>query len=672
MFKLRAPYKPTGDQPAAIKKIVEGIKNNIKNQVLLGATGTGKTFTMANVIVEVQKPTLILVHNKTLAMQLYGELKTFFPDNRVEYFVSYFDFYQPEAYLPKTDTYIDKNSKLNQEIEMLRLSTLNALSTSKDVIVVASVAAIYGSTDPNEYRKSFFEVRKDTKLDRKQMLLKLVKLGYERNDSDLLPGNFSAKGDVIKLAPSWTDQYYLRFSLFGDEVEEIARVDVLNNNVLERYPFITIFPAQDYVTSTPRIKRAIETISAELKTTLADFQAKGMLLEAQRLEQRTNHDIEALREFGVCPGIENYSAHLENRKAGEPPFTLFDFFPKDYLMIIDESHMSLPQVRGMYNTDRSRKETLVKFGFRLPSALDNRPLNFNEFVNKLDYIVYTSATPGDYELNLIQQEPKNFNQPIQQVIRPTGLIDPTIEIKPQVNQVDDIIKQIKLRAKNNERVFITTLTIRMAEELTAYLQEKSIKVAYLHNELKTLERTKVLLDLRKGVYDSVVGINLLREGLDVPEVSLVCILDADKSGFLRNTRSLIQTIGRAARNVNGHVILYANSKSEAMIAAINETDRRRSIQIAYNEKHNINPVNVKKPLSEIISTKELDLDLKKLRTTKGKAKITAKNKIIEELRAEMLTAAKALDFEKAANLRDIILSLESEGTKYMKKEDNNE
>lgn len=669
MFKLVAPYQPTGDQPAAIKQIIKGIKNNIKNQVLLGATGTGKTFTMANVIQQVQKPTLILVHNKTLAMQLYGELKTFFPENRVEYFVSYFDFYQPEAYLPKTDTYIDKNSKINQEIEMLRLSTLNALSTEKDVIVIASVAAIYGAQDPKEYQKSFFELRKNTKINRQELLNRLVVIGYQRNDLELVPGSFSAKGDVIKIAPSWTDQYFLRISLFDDEIEEIAKVDILNSNVLERFPFLTIFPAEDYVSTRERVNFAVGEIEKELEKTLAKMRKNNYLLEAQRLEQRTNNDLESLREFGFCNGIENYSRYLEKRAAGSSPYTLFDFFPQDYLTIVDESHMTLPQVRGMYNNDRSRKETLVKFGFRLPSALDNRPLNFQEFSQKLNYVVYTSATPGDYELDLIKKEPKEFNQTIQQVIRPTGLLDPTVEIKPSVNQINDIIKQIKLRSANQERVFITTLTIRMAEELTAYLQEQKVKVAYLHNELKTLERTKVLLDLRRGVYDAIVGINLLREGLDVPEVSLICVLDADKSGFLRNTRSLVQTIGRAARNVNGHVILYADEISLAMKAAIDETNRRRKIQIAYNEKHHITPTNVKKPLSEIISTKELDSDLQKLRTAKGKAKVTAKEKIIAEIRLEMLQAAKELNFEKAAALRDLILNIEADdGPKTSKPE----
>ncbi|WP_342261305.1 excinuclease ABC subunit UvrB [Spiroplasma endosymbiont of Notiophilus biguttatus] len=660
MFKLKAPYKPTGDQPEAIRKLVVAIKNNIKYQVLLGATGTGKTFTMANVIAQVQKPTLILVHNKTLAMQLYGELKTFFPENRVEYFVSYFDFYQPEAYLPKTDTYIDKNSKQNQEIEMLRLSALNGLSISKDVIVVASVAAIYGQQEPTAYKDNFFELRKGQKINRKDLLLRLIKNGYIRNDVTLEPGSFSAKGDLIKLAPSWNDQFYLRISLFGDEIEEIARIDTLGANVLERFPFITIFPAQNYITSKNRVDQAIIKITEELKITLAQLRKNNMLVEAQRLEQRTEHDLESLKEFGICSGIENYSRHLENREVGSAPYTLIDFFPDDFLTIIDESHMTLPQIRGMYNTDRSRKETLVKYGFRLPSALDNRPLNFNEFSNKLKQVIYTSATPADYELSLIKNEVEPFNVPVQQIIRPTGLLDPTIEIKPTKNQMEDIINQIKLRTKNNERVFITTLTIRMAEELSNFLQEQKIKVAYIHNELKTLERTKVLLDLRKGVFDVIVGINLLREGLDVPEVSLICILDADKSGFLRNTKSLIQTIGRAARNVNGHVILYGDIKTEAMTQAIEETQRRREIQLAYNKKHNIVPVTVKKPLSEIVSTRELDVDLKILNSSKGKIKIAAKAKIIADLRVEMLQAAKDLNFEKAASLRDLILSIESE------------
>lgn len=660
MFKLKAPYKPTGDQPEAIRKLVVAIKNNIKYQLLLGATGTGKTFTMANVIAQVQKATLILVHNKTLAMQLYGELKTFFPENRVEYFVSYFDFYQPEAYLPKTDTYIDKNSKQNQEIEMLRLSALNGLSISKNVIVVASVAAIYGEQEPTAYKNNFFELRKGKKINRKDLLLRLTKNGYVRNDITLEPGSFSAKGDLIKLAPSWNDQFYLRISLFGDEIEEIARIDKLGANVLERFPFITIFPAQNYITSKNRVDQAIIKITEELKITLAQLRKNNMLVEAQRLEQRTEHDLESLKEFGICSGIENYSRHLENREVGSAPYTLIDFFPDDFLTIIDESHMTLPQIRGMYNTDRSRKETLVKYGFRLPSALDNRPLNFNEFSNKLKQVIYTSATPADYELALIKNEIEPFNVPVQQIIRPTGLLDPTIEIKPTKNQMEDIINQIKLRTKNNERVFITTLTIRMAEELSNFLQEQKIKVAYIHNELKTLERTKVLLDLRKGVFDVIVGINLLREGLDVPEVSLICILDADKSGFLRNTKSLIQTIGRAARNVNGHVILYGDIKTEAMTQAIEETQRRREIQLTYNKKHNIVPVTVKKPLSEIVSTRELDVDLKILNSSKGKTKIAAKTKIIADLRVEMLQAAKDLNFEKAASLRDLILSIESE------------
>lgn len=660
MFKLKAPYKPTGDQPLAIKKLILGIEKNVKHQVLLGATGTGKTFTMANVIAAVQKPTLILVHNKTLAMQLYGELKTFFPENRVEYFVSYFDFYQPEAYLPKTDTYIDKNSKQNQEIEMLRLSTLNGLSTSKDVIVVASVAAIYGEQEPTAYKENFFELRKGQKINRKDLLLRLVKNGYLRNDVNLEPGSFSVKGDLIKLAPAWNDQFYLRISLFGDEIEEIARIDTLGANVLERFPFITIFPAQNYITSKNRVDNAIIKITEELKITLAQLQKNNMLVEAQRLEQRTKHDLEALKEFGICSGIENYSRHLENRTVGTPPYTLIDFFPDNFLTIIDESHMTLPQIRGMYNTDRSRKETLVKYGFRLPSALDNRPLNFTEFSNKLKQVIYTSATPADYELSLIADQLSPFNLPVQQIIRPTGLLDPTIEIKATKNQIEDIINQIKLRIKNNERVFITTLTIRMAEELANFLQAKKIKVAYIHNELKTLERTKILLDLRKGVFDVIVGINLLREGLDVPEVSLICILDADKTGFLRNARALIQTIGRAARNVNGHVILYGDMVTEAMSQAIEETKRRREIQIAYNKKYGIIPVTVKKPLSEIVSTKELDNDFKILNKSKGKTKVAAKAKIIVELRAEMLQAAKDLNFEKAASLRDLILSIESE------------
>lgn len=660
MFKLVAPFLPTGDQPVAIATLVLGINKGIKHQVLLGATATGKTFTMANVIMKVQKPTLILVHNKTLAMQLYGELKTFFPDNRVEYFVSYFDFYQPEAYLPKTDTYIDKNSKQNQEIQMLRLSALNALSTNSDVIVVASVAAIYGEQKPEAYKNNFFELRKGQKITRKELLLKLVKNGYVRNDISLEAGSFSVKGDLIKIAPAWSDQYYLRISLLDDEIESIATIDRLDANILARYPFITIFPAQNYITSKTRVEGAIIKIKEELKITLSQLRANNMLLEAQRLEQRTNYDLEALTEFGTCTSIENYSRHLENRLPFSPPYTLIDFFPTDFLTIIDESHMTLPQIRGMYNTDRSRKETLVKYGFRLPSALDNRPLNFSEFAHKLKQVIYTSATPSDYELELINAQRTPFNVPVQQIIRPTGICDPTVEVKPTKNQIEDIINQIQMRVKKNQRVFITTLTIRMAEELCNFLQIKKIKVAYIHNELKTLERTKVLLNLRKGVFDVIVGINLLREGLDVPEVALICILDADKSGFLRNTKSLIQIIGRAARNIDGHVILYADAITSAMNQAIDETMRRRAIQINYNKIHNVTPVTVTKPLSEIVSTRELDNDLKLLNHSKGKTKINAKIKIISELRAEMLQAAKALNFEKAASLRDLILNIESE------------
>ncbi|CAN7979371.1 unnamed protein product, partial [Ixodes persulcatus] len=569
MFKLVSDYKPSGDQPIAINEITAGVLANKRHQVLLGATGTGKTFTMANVINQVNKPTLVMAHNKTLAMQLYVELKELFPDNRVEYFVSNFDFYQPEAYVPSKDLYIDKDAKQNMELDMMRLSALNALSTTKDVIVVASVAAIYGAQDPREYRKSFFELKRNQILSKKELSAYLVGSGYTRNDIELIPGTFN---------------------LFGDEIDDISVVDGLTGDIIKKLTNLTIFPAQDYITSPERMKIAIENIEKELQERLTELRSQGKILEATRLEQRTEYDLDALRETGICSGIENYSRHLDLRQPGEPPYTLIDYFGSDFLTIIDESHMTLPQIRAMYNTDRSRKETLVNYGFRLPSALDNRPLNFNEFNQKLKNIVYISATPGDYELELIN------NQVTQQIIRPTGLLDPTVEVKPTVGQIDDIIAQIKLRREKNERVFITTLTIRMSEDLTSYLQEQNIKVAYLHSELKTLERSQILLELRKGVYDCIVGVNLIREGIDIPEVSLICILDADKQGFLRNERSLIQTIGRAARNANGHVILYADRISDAMAKAMKETLRRRSIQNDYNIMNEIKPQTIIKPI----------------------------------------------------------------------------
>ncbi|WP_342189718.1 excinuclease ABC subunit UvrB [Spiroplasma endosymbiont of Dilophus febrilis] len=654
MFKLVADFKPAGDQPKAIASLIQGIKENQQFQVLLGATGTGKTYTIANVIAKINKPTLILSHNKTLAMQLYGELKGMFPENRVEYFVSNFDFYQPEAYMPKTDTYIDKTAKSNSDIEMMRLSAMNALVTRKDVIVVASVAAIYGAQDPDEYKKSFFEIRQGQKVERKVLLYFLVNSGYTRNDLEIRPGMFTAKGDVIKLAPGWTDEFYLRIDLFDDDINEIAKIDVLTGKVIERYQSFTIFPAQDYITSKERLAKAITRIEAELIKYLEVLKANNQLLEYQRIEQRTNHDLEALQEFGICSGIENYSRHLDLRDKDVPPYTLIDYFGDDFVTIIDESHISLPQVRGMFNTDRSRKQTLVNYGFRLPSALDNRPLNFTEFMNKLKTVIYTSATPGDFELNQV-----NY-QVTEQIIRPTGLVDPTIVVKPTMNQIDDIIENVLVRKENCERVLITTLTIRQAEDLTTYLQERNIKVAYLHSELKTLDRSKILLELRKGVYDAVVGINLLREGLDIPEVSLICILEANKQGFLRDARSLIQTIGRAARNVNGNVIMYADTISDAMQKAMAETLRRRNVQIAYNKEHNIIPQTIKKKIDDSLFANKLLQEFNIVNKRKSKDYVATKTQIINDLRKEMLVAAKDLQFERAAQLRDLILELETE------------
>ncbi|ALX70329.1 excinuclease ABC subunit UvrB [Spiroplasma turonicum] len=653
LFDLVTEYKPDGDQPKAIKSLVEGLNENKKHQVLLGATATGKTFTMANVIKEINKPTLILAHNKTLAMQLYIELKEFFPRNRVEYFVSDFDFYQPEAYVAARDLYIDKDARRNNDLAMLRLSAMNALVTRKDVIVVASVAAIYASQDPNEYSKVFFELKVGQQISKKNLLTFLVRTGYVRNDTSLEMGCFSAKGDVIKIAPSWTDSYNVRISLFGEEIEAIEMVDSLNNNVIDRLRLFTVFPASAYVTNFDKLKIVIENIKNELKHRVDELNKLGKFIEADRLLKRTNYDLETMAEFGVCNGIENYSAHLDFRMPGEAPFTIIDYFGDDFLTIIDESHMMLPQVRGMFNTDRSRKTTLVEYGFRLPSALDNRPLNFEEFSSRLKNVIYTSATPGDYELELTN------NEVIQQIIRPTGLVDPIIEIRPTLEQIEDIIKEIHLRVEKKQKVLITTLTIKSSEDISFHLQSRNIKVAYLHSELKTLERNQVINDLRKGVYDVVVGVNLLREGLDIPEVSLVCILDADKQGFLRNTRSLIQTIGRAARNSEGRVIFYADTISNAMKEAIEETERRRTIQIEYNIKHNITPKTISKKIVDIDGEFNLKDKLNKLSSGKSKQKKLEKENIIKDLRKKMLKAAKEENYEKAAELRDLIIEIEA-------------
>ena len=653
-FKLVSEYQPMGDQPTAIKQLVEGIRAGKKEQVLLGGTGTGKTFTVSNVIAQVNKPTLVLAHNKTLAGQLYSELKEFFPENRVEYFVSNFDFYQPEAYIPKSDTYIDKTAQTNYEIEMLRSAAMNSLLERRDTIVVASVASIYGLGNPEQYKEMIFSLRVGQEIDRKELLTYLVDRQYQRNDIEQSKGTFRVRGDVIEIVPGHSESWLVRIELFGDEVERICEVDPLTGKVLGAYHTYTIYPAYGYVTKREQMLKACDTISAELKERLKYFEDEMKPLEYERLDQRTRHDVEMLREVGMCPGIENYSRHIDGRKEGQRPYTLIDYFPKDFLMIVDESHVMLPQVRGMFNGDRSRKETLVEYGFRLPSALDNRPLRFEEFENVINQVIYVSATPGDYELE------KTQGSYAEQIIRPTGLLDPIIEVRPTKDQIDDIIDEINERIEKNERVLITTLTKRMAEDLSAYLKETGLKVAYLHSDTKTLERTEILRDLRLGKYDVLVGINLLREGLDLPEVSLVCILDADKEGFLRSERSLIQTIGRAARNANGKVIMYGDHITDSMKKAIDETARRREIQEAYNEKHHITPQTIHKEIRDLIQGKETIDEATSLIQKGKKADKKAKKKLIEDLEKEMKQAAKILDFERAMELRDIILELKGE------------
>ena len=653
-FELVSNYQPTGDQPQAIEQLVQGIKEGKKEQVLLGGTGTGKTFTVSNVIARVNKPTLVLAHNKTLAGQLYSELKEFFPHNRVEYFVSNFDFYQPEAYIPKSDTYIDKTAKTNYEIEMLRSSSMNSLLEREDTIVIASVASIYGLGNPDQYREMIFSIRLGQIIDRKELLTFLVDRQYQRNDVEMTRGTFRVRGDVIEIIPGHTENWLIRVELFGDEVERISEVEPLTGKVLNSFNNYTIYPAYDYVTTKEQMNRAVESISKELDERLEQLKQQTKLLEHQRLEQRTRHDIEMLREVGMCSGIENYSRHIDGRAPGQRPYTLIDYFPKDFLLIVDESHVMLPQVRGMYNGDRSRKETLVEYGFRLPSALDNRPLRFEEFESVINQAIYVSATPGDYELEKVNH---HF---VEQIIRPTGLLDPIIEVRPIEGQIDDIISEINERIQLNERVLITTLTKRMAEDLTDYLKEVGLKVAYLHSDTKTLERTEILRDLRLGKYDVLIGINLLREGLDLPEVSLVCILDADKEGFLRSRRSLIQTIGRAARNASGKVIMYADNVTDSMKEAIDETNRRREIQNRYNQEHGITPKTIIKEIRDAIHGMEntdTAVDLIKKGKKSGK-KATAT--LIKELEAEMKAAAKVLDFEKAMELRDIIMELKGE------------
>lgn len=651
LFKIVSKYKPTGDQPTAINELVDGIKNGKKMQVLLGATGTGKTFTVSNIIERIQKPTLVLVHNKTLAGQLYAEFKELFPNNRVEYFVSNFDFYQPEAYLPSSDTYIDKNAVMNDEIEMLRTSAINSILEREDTIIVASVASIYGLTDPDEYRRLVFDIRVGETIDRKQFLKRLVDAQYQRNNLDIKPGTFRVRGDVIEIAPPFADNFVIRIDTFGDEVESINSVDVLTGEVKQRFKTYPIFPAYDHASTRERIAEAVKTISVELEERLTYFKQNGKLLEAERLEMRTKQDMENMLEFGMCPGIENYSRHIDKRAPGQRPFTLIDYFPKDFLLVVDESHVSFPQIRGMYNGDRSRKETLVEYGFRLPSALDNRPLNFEEFESLMPTTICTSATPGDYELN------KSGNVVVEQIIRPTGLLDPVVEVRKTLGQIDDLIYEIKNRIKNNERTMIVTLTIRMAEDLTEFLKERGIKVAYLHNETKTLERSEIIYQLRKGKYDVLVGINLLREGLDIPEVSLITILDADKEGFLRSTRSLIQIIGRAARNKNGRVIMYADNITDSMREAIDETNRRRQIQERYNEENGIVPTTIIKEIRSPIKNIEDGVEkYQKIDKHSSRREIERQIKLIE---SDMKNAAKAYDFEKAAELRDILFELKA-------------
>lgn len=653
-FKLVSKYSPMGDQPAAIQQLVDGIRAGKKEQVLLGGTGTGKTFTVSNVIAQVNKPTLVLAHNKTLAGQLYSELKEFFPENRVEYFVSNFDFYQPEAYIPKSDTYIDKNAKTNYEIEMLRSAAMNSLLERRDTIVVASVASIYGLGNPEQYKEMIFSLRVGQEIDRRELLTYLVDRQYQRNDIEQSKGTFRVRGDVIEIVPGHTESWLIRIELFGDEVEGISEVDPLTGKVLSRYNTYTIYPAYGYVTKKEQMLHACDTISEELQDRLQYFKDAMKPLEYERLDQRTRHDIEMLREVGMCPGIENYSRHIDGRKAGQRPYTLIDYFPDDFLMIVDESHVMLPQVRGMFNGDRSRKETLVEYGFRLPSALDNRPLRFEEFEKIINQVIYVSATPGDYELE------KTHGEYAEQIIRPTGLLDPIIDVRPTKNQIDDLIDEIHERIDKKERVLITTLTKRMAEDLSAYLKEVGLKVAYLHSDTKTLERTEILRDLRLGKYDVLVGINLLREGLDLPEVSLVCILDADKEGFLRSERSLIQTIGRAARNANGKVIMYGDHITESMQKAIDETNRRREIQEAYNKEHHIIPQTIHKEIHDLIQGKETMEEASSLLQKGKKAPQKAKKKLIADLEKEMKEAAKVLDFERAMELRDIIMELKGE------------
>ena len=661
-FDLVSDYQPTGDQPAAIDQLTAGIKAGDKAQILLGATGTGKTFTISNVIANVNKPTLILSHNKTLAGQLYGEMKKFFPHNAVEYFVSYYDYYQPEAYVPSSDTYIEKDASINDEIDKLRHAATTSLLERNDAIVVASVSSIFGLGDPREYQNSVISLHVGQQIERDQLLRDLVNVQFDRNDIDFQRGRFRVHGDVVEIFPASRDERALRIEFFGDEIDRIREVDALTGEVLGDSDRVSIFPATHFMTSDEVMDRALPQIERDMKKQVKKFTAEGKLLEAERLQQRTTYDIEMMREMGYTNGIDNYSRYMDGRQPGEPPFTLLDFFPKDFLLVVDESHQTMPQVRGMYNGDRARKQMLIDYGFRLPSALDNRPLKLGEFEQRVNQVVYMSATPGPYELN-------QTDHIAQQIIRPTGLLDPTIEVRPVMGQIDDLVSEINKRVERHERVFVTTLTKKMSEDLTDYLKDLGLKVKYLHSDIKTLERTQIIRDLRLGKFDVLVGINLLREGLDVPEVSLVAILDADKEGFLRNERSLIQTIGRAARNEHGAVIMYADTVTESMQKAIDETKRRRSIQMKYNQDHHITPHTIVKPIQEAISATKKTADTGEKEdssefTTRDFMKLSkdAQAKMVAELTAQMQAAAKRLDFEQAATLRDTVMELKAQMT----------
>lgn len=657
IFDLQSPYEPAGDQIEAIKELVKGVNEGKKHQTLLGATGTGKTFTISNVIQQINKPTLVMAHNKTLAGQLYSEFKEFFPNNAVEYFVSYYDYFQPEAYVPQTDTYIEKDSSINEEIDKLRHSATTSLFERKDVIIVASVSCIYGLGNPEEYKEMVVSLRTGLEIDRNQLLRKLVDVQYERNDINFTRGTFRVRGDVVEIFPASRDERCLRVEFFGDEIDRIREVDALTGEILGERDHVAIFPASHFVTRDEKMKIAINNIRQELEEQLTILRSEDKLLEAQRLEQRTNYDLEMMEEMGFCSGIENYSRHLTLREAGAIPYTLLDYFPKDFLLVVDESHVSLPQVRGMFNGDQARKSVLVNHGFRLPSALDNRPLTFKEFEGHVNQAIFVSATPGPYEL-------EHTPEMVEQIIRPTGLLDPIITVKPIEGQIDDLINEIYERSAKNERVLITTLTKKMSEDLTDYLKEIGIKVQYLHSEIKTLERIEIIRELRLGTYDVLIGINLLREGLDLPEVSLVAILDADKEGFLRSERSLIQIIGRAARNSNGEVIMYADKMTDSMKKAISETKRRRTIQMEYNEKHGITPKTIEKKIREVIRASQVAEDEESYvqQLTSGKVLTKEeKGKLLDKLEKEMKDAAKALNFERAAELRDAILELKLEG-----------